>query len=88
METYMDCPFWEQMQYPMDTRLQALFTYVCSTDTKLARKALQDFHDSILPMGLVQGRAPSNPLQVISTFLSIIFSCFWSTTREPEILRF
>ncbi len=60
MEAYMDCPFWEQMQYPMDTRLQAIFTYVCSMDTKLARKALQDFHDSMLPVGLIQGRAPSN----------------------------
>ena len=85
METYMDCPFWEQMQYPMDTRLQALFTYVCSTDTKLARKALQDFHDSILPMGLVQGRAPSNPLQVISTFFSLLY--FHASGVLPENRR-
>lgn len=90
METYMDCPFWEQMQYPMDTRLQALFTYVCSTDTKLARKALQDFHDSILPMGLVQGRAPSNPLQVISTFsLYYIFMLleYYQRTGDLKVLK-
>lgn len=43
METYMDCPFWEQMQYPMDTRLQALFTFVCSVDTKLAKKSASGF---------------------------------------------
>lgn len=90
METYMDCPFWEQMQYPMDTRLQALFTYVCSTDTKLARKALQDFHDSMLPMGLIQGRAPSTPRQIISTFsLYYIFMIleYYRRTGDAELLR-
>lgn len=90
METYMDCPFWEQMQYPMDTRLQALFTYVCSVDTKLARKALQDFHDSMLPMGLIQGRAPSNPKQIISTFsLHYIFMLaeYYRRTGDAELLR-
>ena len=90
METYMDCPFWEQMQYPMDTRLQALFTYVCSVDTKLARKALQDFHDSMLPVGLIQGRAPSNPKQIISTFsLHYIFMLleYYRRTGNREILK-
>lgn len=90
METYMDCPFWEQMQYPMDTRLQALFTYVCSVDTKLARKALQDFHDSMLPMGLIQGRAPSNPKQIISTFsLHYIFMLaeYYRRTGDADILK-
>ncbi len=90
METYMDCPFWEQMQYPMDTRLQALFTYVCSVDTKLARRALQDFHDSMLPVGLIQGRAPSNPKQIISTFsLHYIFMLaeYYRRTGDREILK-
>lgn len=68
MDAYMDCPFYEQMQYPMDTRLQSLFTYVCSSDTRLARKALEDFHSSLTPYGYVQGRAPSGYQQIISTF--------------------
>ena len=90
MENYMDCPFWEQMQYPMDTRLQILFTFVCSADTKLARKALEDFHDSILPDGLIQGRAPSSPRQVISTFsLHYIFMIweYYERTGDVSVLR-
>lgn len=90
METYMDCPFWEQMQYPMDTRLQALFTYVCSTDTALAKKALEDFHCSRIPEGLVLGKAPTGYLQVISTFsLYYIFMIneFYERTKDMEILK-
>lgn len=89
-DAYMDCPFWEQMQYPMDTRLQALFTYACSQDTALARKALSDFHDSMLPMGLIQGHAPANPKQVISTFsLHYIFMLleYYKRTGDAGLLK-
>lgn len=67
-ETYMDCPYYEQMQFPMDTRLQAMFNYVVSTDVRLAKKALEDFHYSLLPQGLIPGKYPSAYCQVISTF--------------------
>ncbi|HUM84999.1 MAG TPA: hypothetical protein PLN48_14735 [Lachnospiraceae bacterium] len=43
-DAYMDCPYYEQMQYPMDTRLQALFTYTISNDTALSHKALEDLY--------------------------------------------
>jgi len=39
-ETYMDCPYYEQLQFIMDTRLQMLFTYAVSRDARLAKKAL------------------------------------------------
>lgn len=68
METYMDCPYYEQMQFPMDTRLQALFTYVVSGDTRLAKKALEDYHCSMIPDGLIHGKYPSAYPQIISTF--------------------
>lgn len=68
METYMDCPYYEQMQFPMDTRLQAMFHYIVSTDASLAKKALEDFHCSMIPEGLIQGKYPSSYCQVISTF--------------------
>lgn len=68
MDTYMDCPFYEQLQYVMDARLEALYTYALSADSRLAKKAIEDFHCSILPDGLVQGRYPSAYSQVISTF--------------------
>lgn len=68
METYMDCPYYEQNQFPMDTRLQALFCAAVSNDTRLTMKALEDFHCSITPDGLVHGRYPATYQQIISTF--------------------
>ena len=44
------------------------------------------FHDSMLPMGLIQGRAPSNPeADYIHLFFVLIFSCCWSITGVREI---
>ena len=71
-ETYEDCPFYEQMQYVMDTKLQALYTYQLGADDRLARKAIYDFHCSLLPEGLIQSRYPSVYPQVIPGF-----SLYW-----------
>ena len=90
METYMDSPHYEQMQYPMDSRLQILFNYVLSGDTGLVRKAIRDFHDSILPMGLLPGKAPTAYLQIISTFsLHYIFILweYYEQTSDLPLLR-
>jgi hypothetical protein len=67
-ETFEDCPYYEQLQYLMDTRLQALFSYQLSGDDALARRALFDFHRSMLPDGMLQSRYPSAYPQVIPGF--------------------
>ena len=67
-ETYMDCPYYEQMMYVGDTRLEALTTYTISRDDRLPRKALVLFGLSRLPDGLTQARYPGRDVQVIPPF--------------------
>ncbi len=67
-ETYMDCPFYEQLMYIGDTRLQMLTTYALTRDERLPRKAVQSFARSRLPSGLTQSRFPSRITQIIPTF--------------------
>ncbi|KAJ5682957.1 hypothetical protein N7462_006122 [Penicillium macrosclerotiorum] len=58
-ETYEDCPFYEQNQFVSDSRLQMLFSYQLSSDDRLARKTLQEFHASQGPDGLIKAQFPS-----------------------------
>ncbi len=67
-ETYMDCPYYEQMMYVGDTRLEALTTYAISADDRLPRKALRLFERSRLPGGLTRARYPGRDDQVIPPF--------------------
>jgi len=67
-ETYEDCPYYEQLQYIMDTRLQILFTYALSGDTRMALRTIDDYHASILPEGILQSRYPCQVTQVIPMF--------------------
>lgn len=71
-EMYYDTPYYEQLQYTGDSRIQALISLYMSGDDRLMRKAILDFYHSRTPEGLTQGRYPSNRLQIIPTF-----SLFW-----------
>ena len=90
METYMDCPYYEQLQFAMDTRLEALFTYVATNDSALAKKALIDFHYGMQPDGLTAGKYPSVYVQILSTFSLHYIYMLWEyfvQTGDRETLR-
>ena len=67
-ETYMDCPFYEQLSYVMDTRSQILYTYAVSADDRLARKAIDDFRRSQREDGLLNASYPNRNENVIPGF--------------------
>lgn len=67
-ETYEDCPFYEQLQYAMDTRAQILYTYAISADDRLARKCMEDFRRSQRYDGLLNCAAPRYDASVIPGF--------------------
>ncbi|MBN2162749.1 MAG: alpha-L-rhamnosidase N-terminal domain-containing protein [Pontiellaceae bacterium] len=68
MDTYWDCPFYEQLQYIGDTRIQALISYYNTQDDRLARHALDLIDHSRLPEGVTLSRYPTKGVQIISTF--------------------
>jgi hypothetical protein len=68
VDTYFDCPYYEQLQYVGDTRIQALISLYVSGDDRLMKKAIDDINNSFIPEGLTQSRYPSRDLQVIPTF--------------------
>lgn len=67
-ETYMDCPFYEQLQYAMDTRSQILYTYMVSADDRLARKCFDDFRRSQRHDGMINCCYPSYTFNAIPGF--------------------
>ncbi len=71
-ETFVDCPYYEQQQYDMDSALEALFTYRLGSDVRLPRKTLIDLAHSQMPDGMLQANYPSTHVQIIPDF-----TLFW-----------
>lgn len=67
-ETYMDCPFYEQLQYIGDARIQALVTLYNTTDDRLVKQALTLMDHSRLAEGITLSRYPTDLGQQITTF--------------------
>ena len=89
-ETHEDCPYYEQMQYTMDTRLQMLFVYALSADTRMARQTIHQYHTSLLPNGMLQSRYPCNDLQVIPPFALqwiLMVEDYYQFTGDAEIFE-
>jgi len=67
-ETYLDCPYYEQLMYVGDARLQALTTYALSNDDRLPRKAIMLFDVSRQTSGLTRSQYPSRVTLLIAPF--------------------
>jgi hypothetical protein len=89
-ETYFDCPYYEQLQYEGDTRIQSLISLYNTGDNRLMRKAINDFYNSRVPDGLTQGRYPSSRLQVIPPFslywVSMLYD-YWMICADDAFLK-
>jgi alpha-L-rhamnosidase len=68
METYMDCPYYEQLQYIGDSRIQALVSFYNSGDERLLKNAMNEMDNSRRPEGVTLSRHPSYTPQYIPTF--------------------
>jgi alpha-L-rhamnosidase len=68
VETYMDCPYYEQLQYIADARIQALVSLYNSGDDRLIKNALNLMDHSRQPEGITYSRHPSYSPQFIPTF--------------------
>ena len=89
-ETYMDTPYYEQLQYVGDTRIQALISYAVAGDDRLARQALEAFNDSRIPEGLTRSRYPSSLPQTIPTFSLLwigMLHDWWMYRPDPAPVR-
>lgn len=71
-ETYMDCPFYEQLMYAGDMRLQILAHYVMSHDDRLVKRALELFDHSRWRTGFVAMAYPRDGYH-----LSLTFTMLW-----------
>jgi hypothetical protein len=67
-ETYMDCPFYEQLQYAGDTRIQCLISIYETGDARLFRNAIEQIASSRTAEGVTFSRAPSELHQYIPPF--------------------
>jgi alpha-L-rhamnosidase len=67
-ETYMDCPYYEQLQYAGDTRIQALVSLYGAGDARLMKNAIALLNDSRTAEGATMSRAPTRQQQYIPPF--------------------
>ncbi|GHV49310.1 hypothetical protein FACS1894181_07900 [Bacteroidia bacterium] len=89
-ETYMDCPYYEQLQYFGDTRIQAMVTLFNTRDSFLVKNAIEQGRQSITPDGITMSRYPSALHQFIPSF-SLWWICmghdYWMYRGDEAYLR-
>jgi alpha-L-rhamnosidase len=90
LESYWDCPYYEQVQYIGDTRIQALITMYVDGDDRLARNAINQFYASMQPMGLTKSAHPTRGVQIIPPFSLLFIGMihdYYMLGNDPEFVR-
>jgi alpha-L-rhamnosidase len=91
-ETYMDCPYYEQLQYAGDTRIQCLVSLYNSGDSRLVRQAIEQLDASRTAEGATLSRAPSALQQYIPGFslwwIGMVHDYWMYAASDPEQVAF
>ncbi|UYI75237.1 MAG: glycoside hydrolase [Bacteroides xylanisolvens] len=89
-ETYMDCPYYEQLQYFGDARIQAMITMYNTRDTYIVKNVLEQGRQSISADGITMSRYPSSLHQFIPSF-SLWWICmgydYWMYRGDEAYLK-
>lgn len=89
-ETYMDCPYYEQLQYGGDTRIQALVSLYSSGDARLMKQGIDALDATRGAEGLTYSRAPSELQQYIPPFslwwIGMVHD-YWMHVDDPAYVR-
>ena len=89
-ETYMDTPYYEQLQYVGDTRVQALISLYVAGDDRLVRQAIEHFDASRIADGITTSRYPSELTQLIPPFSLIYVAMvrdYYMHRDDPAFVR-
>ena len=89
-ETYFDTPYYEQLQYVGDTRLQALISLYVAGDDRLMRNSIDQFAHSIIPEGITASRYPSELGQYIPPYSLVWVTMLydhWLHRGDAEYVR-
>lgn len=89
-ETLMDCPYYEQLMYVGDTRLELLTTDVMTRDDRLVKRAIELFDFSRRNWGFVNERFPAFSPQHSPTFSMIwtlLLNDYMMWRNDPEFVK-
>ncbi len=89
-ESYMDCPFYEQLQYAGDARIQMLVSLYMTGDARLMKNGIGLLNSSRTAEGATYSRAPSNLQQYIPPFslwwIGMVHD-YWMYVDDPAFVR-
>lgn len=89
-EVFMDCPYYEQLQYGMDATIEMAVWRRMTGDTRLAKKCIEEFAASQQDSGLILAQYPSARKQIIpgfSLFWIFMLSDYLDWTRDISFVK-
>ncbi len=90
VDTYMDCPYYERLQYVGDTRIQHFISFYNSGDDRLAKNTINLLDQSRQPDGYTLSRYPDRQNQVIPTYalwyVSMLYD-YMMYGKDPEFVK-
>ena len=89
-ETYMDCPYYEQLQYAGDARIQMMVSLYMTGDARLMKNGIGLLNSSRTAEGATYSRAPSNLQQYIPPFslwwIGMVHD-YWMYVDDPAFVK-